>query len=63
MKKNRKFLIIGIAMVIVAICFIIYALNNPQAGFNWSNFITYGIYLGYVAATVLFIAKGLYNKD
>ena len=63
MKKNRKFLIIGIAMVIVAVCFIIYALNNPQAGFNWSNSITYGIYLGYVAATVLFIAKGLNNKD
>jgi hypothetical protein len=42
---------------------IIYALNNPQASYNWSNSITYGIYLGYVVAAVYFIAKGLHNKD
>ncbi|WP_312072375.1 hypothetical protein [Anaerotignum propionicum] len=61
-EEKQKILNIGIAMVIVAIRFIIYALNNPQAGFSWSNSITIGTYLGYVAATVLFITKGLNNK-
>ncbi len=42
-------------MIIVAICFIAYALNNPQASFPWSNSVTYGIYLAYLVVTTLFV--------
>jgi hypothetical protein len=58
-KKNSAFLIIGIVMIIVAICFVNYALNNPQSSFSWNNSITYGIYLVYVIGTIFFIVKGL----
>lgn len=59
MKKNKIFLFIGIAMFIIAIGFIIYAFNNPQASFPWSNSITYGIYLIYIVVTISFSVKGL----
>ena len=59
MKKNKIFLFIGIVMFIIAIGFIIYAFNNPQASFPWSNSITYGIYLIYIVATISFNVKGL----
>jgi len=61
-KKISLFLIIGIVIVIVAICFVIFALNNPQASFPWSNTITYGIYIIFVIATIFFILKGLQKK-
>lgn len=57
--KNKTYLIIGIAMIIAAFCFIVYALNNPQAGFPWSNSITYTIYLAYIVIIILFIKKAL----
>lgn len=59
MKTNRIFLIIALVMVIIAICFIIYALNNPQARFPWSNSITYVIYLIYAVVAISFTVKGL----
>lgn len=59
MKNNRLFLVIGIVMIAVAICFVVYALNNPQAGFPWGNSITYGIYLVYAVVTISFVVKGL----
>lgn len=46
-------------MIVVAICFVVYALNNPQAGFPWGNSITYGIYLVYAVVTISFVVKGL----
>lgn len=58
MKKRTLFLKIGILMGIVAICFVIFALSNPQSSFPWSNMITYGIYIVYIMATILFIFKG-----
>ena len=46
---NRKtFLIIGVSLLIIAICFIGYAVNHPEAAFPWSNrvkFMLYGIYI------------------
>lgn len=47
--------IIGILMFLAAAAFIIVALNNPQAGFPWSNVITYGIYIVYIIVMMLFI--------
>jgi len=57
--EEENNLIISIVMLLGAIVFIIFALNNPQASFPWSNTITYGIYIIYVIATVFLLVKGL----
>lgn len=61
-KNNRLFLMIGIVMGMVSICSVLLALNNSQASFPWNNTITYGIYIIYVIATILFIFIGLKKK-
>ena len=53
MKIKRIFLVIGIAMLIFAIGFVIFALNNPQASFPWNNTITYSIYAVYLIVMVV----------
>ena len=49
--------IIGVIMLIVAIVFIVFALNHPEKSFPWNNTITwllYGIY--FLVTVVLLIA-------
>lgn len=49
--------IIGVIMLIVAIVFIMFALNHPEKSFPWNNTITwllYGVY--FLVAVVLLIA-------
>ncbi|ELU5588517.1 hypothetical protein SCB17_003030 [Clostridium perfringens] len=53
--KNKISRLIGIIMVIVAIGFIVFAINNPQASFPWSNTITYLLYGIYLVATVVML--------
>ena len=49
--------IIAVIMLVIAIAFILIALNNPQASFSWSNTITYMLYGVYaLIMIVLFIA-------
>ena len=49
--------IIGVIMLIVAIVFIVFALNHPEMSFPWNNTITWLLYGLYVLVTVvLFIA-------
>lgn len=46
--KKKISLLIGIFLLIIAVCFIGYALNHPEAAFPWGNrvtFILYGIYV------------------
>ena len=45
--KRKIFLGISIAMLLLAAGFMVYAFNNPQASFPWSNTITYMIYAVY----------------
>lgn len=55
--------IIAVIMLITAAVFIVIALNNPQAGFPWSNTITYSLYGIYaVVMTVMFIAPFRRNR-
>lgn len=55
--------IIAVIMLITAVVFIVIALNNPQAGFPWSNTITYSLYGIYaVVMTVMFIAPFRRNR-
>ena len=56
MKKSIS-RIIGLIMLIIAIVFILFALNHPEKSFPWNNTITwllYGIY--FLVAVVLLIA-------
>ena len=58
-KKKKKSIsrIIGVIMLIVAIVFIVLALNHPEKSFPWNNTITwllYGIY--FLVTVVLLIA-------
>ena len=49
--------IIGLILFLVAIVFLLYALNHPEATFPWSNTITYILYGIYtVVMAVLLIA-------
>lgn len=57
MVKSRKYLKIGLAMLVVAILFIFYALRHPEASFPWSNNITYIIYMAYLALVLYFVSK------
>ena len=63
MKFKRIFLSISIIMFIVAIGFVIYALNNPQASFPWNNTITYTMYAVYfIVMLVAFILSAVLRK-
>lgn len=56
MKKSIS-RIIGLMMLIIAIVFIMYALNHPEMSFPWNNTITrllYGVY--FLVTVVLLIA-------
>ena len=56
MKKSIS-RVIGVIMLIVAIVFIVFALNHPEMSFPWNNTITWLLYGLYVLVTVvLFIA-------
>ena len=56
MKKSAS-RIVGLVMLIIAIAFIVFALNHPEMSFPWNNTITWLLYGLYVLViVVLFIA-------
>ena len=49
--------IIGLTMLIIAIVFIMFALNHPEKSFPWSNTITWLLYgVSFLVTVVLLIA-------
>ena len=54
MKKSIS-RIIGVIMLIVAIVFIMFALNHPEMSFPWNNTITWLLYGLYVLVTVVLL--------
>ena len=49
--------IVGLVMLIIAVAFIVFALNHPEMSFPWNNTITWLLYGLYILVTVvLFIA-------
>ena len=54
MKKSIS-RIIGVIMLIVAIVFIVFALNHPEMSFPWNNTITWLLYGLYVLVTVVLL--------
>ena len=54
MKKSIS-RIIGVIMLIIAIVFIMFALNHPEKSFPWSNTITWLLYGVYFLVTVVLL--------
>ena len=55
--KKTVLRIIGLVMVVIAIAFVVFALNHPEMSFPWSNTITWALYGLYaLVIVVLFIA-------
>ncbi len=52
MKKSRVFFCVGCIMLVIAIAFVLFALNHPEASFPWGNSITYIIYMIYIIITI-----------
>ena len=53
-KKNIS-RIIGLIMLIIAIVFIMFALNHPEMSFPWNNTITWLLYGVYFLVTVVLL--------
>ena len=51
-KTSRK---LGLSLLVLAVCFVVYALGHPEGSFPWSNSVTYAIYLGYILLTVVLL--------
>ena len=54
MKKNTS-RIVGLIMLIIAVAFIIFALNHPEMSFPWNNTITWLLYGLYFLVTVVLL--------
>ena len=53
--KKRIAKILGLIMLIIAIAFIVFALNHPEMSFPWNNTITWLLYGLYILVTVMLL--------
>ena len=53
MKITTK--VIGLLMILVAIVFVLFALNHPEMSFPWSNTITFTLYGMYALVMVVLL--------
>lgn len=51
----RKYGIIGLVMVVIAIAFVVFVLNHPEMSFPWRNTITWVLYGLYAIVTVVLL--------
>ena len=61
MKKSAS-RIIGLLMLIIAVIFIMFALNHPEMSFPWNNTITWLLYGLYVLVTVVLLIAPMLKK-
>ena len=54
MKKSAS-RIVGLVMLIIAVAFIMFAVNDPEMSFPWNNTITWLLYGLYVLVTVVLL--------
>ena len=59
-KKTSR--IVGIIMLAVAIAFFLFALWHPEAGFPWSNTVTYIIYAAYLIVVAILLVAPFKRK-
>ena len=50
--KNNISRMIGLLMAVIAIVFVIFALNHPEMSFPWNNTVTWILYILYMIVTV-----------
>ncbi len=56
--KKRISRILGLIMLIIAIAFIVFALNHPEMSFPWNNTITWLLYgLYFLVTAIINISK------
>lgn len=63
MKKSKKYLLLGLIMIIIAIIFICCALRNPEGSFPRPLEFTYLIYLTYIILMIYLIIEGLKTRS
>ena len=61
MKKNIS-RIIGLVMTVIAIAFVVFALNHPEMSFPWSNTVTWVLYGLYAVVTAVFLIAPIMKK-
>ena len=54
MKKSAS-RIVGLVMLIIAVAFIMFAVNHPEMSFPWNNTITWLLYGLYIIVTVMLL--------
>lgn len=53
--KRKTSLLIGAGLLTIAVCFVFYAANHPEASFPWSNRITFMFYGAYIWLLLKFL--------
>lgn len=61
MSKKCSRIIAGI-MCVIAVMFLLYAINHPEASFPWSNMVTYTIYTIYLLVMLLLSIAPFHRK-
>ena len=56
MKKSAS-RIVGLVMLIIAVAFIMFAVNHPEMSFPWNNTITWLLYGLYILVTVMLLIE------
>ena len=60
---NKKIArIIGLGMVVIAIVFVVFALNHPEMSFPWNNTITWVLYGLYAIVTAVLLIAPMKKK-
>lgn len=54
--------IIGLIMLVIAICFVYYALGHPEGNFPFSGEVTITIYVVYIIAMITFLIAPFKKK-
>ena len=60
---NKICRMIASIMLVIAIVFIIFALNHPESAFPWSNTVTYTIYGLYVIVMIILFIVSFNRKS
>lgn len=53
--KRKTSLAIGAVLTAIAVCFVVYAADHPEASFPWSNRITFMLYGAYIWLLLKFL--------
>lgn len=60
---KKTFRIIAFVMLVLAIGFIVFALNHPESAFPWSNTISYIIYGIYTMVMIVLLIVSFKGKN